>query len=87
MTVRETRSIIGDMEGSNCNNCKYFNKRCQNFHLTSVAKTKRAKGAPCEYWEEKMVQAKKGEKNLKAKLLDLAIELEKIAYSLSDKEK
>ena len=74
------------LEQSNCKNCKYFDGQCQNYALTRGAKKKRAGGEPCEYWEKRSEQAK-GEKSLRRILLDMAIELEKIAYSLQDDEK
>ncbi len=75
------------MEKPNCKNCKYFDGQCQNFNLTRGAKTKRMNGFACEYWEERNQQTEEETASLKRTLLDIAIQLEKIAYSLQDDEK
>lgn len=68
-----------------CDDCKYFDGQCQNFNLTRAAKTKRFNGFECEFWEECKKQTE-GTKSVKQTLLDMAVQLEKIAYALKDKE-
>jgi len=74
------------MEEHNCKNCKFFNDWCENFRLSASVKKKRLNGSPCEYWKERP-QTKEWDPSLKRKLLDLAGELEKLAFSLEDFEK
>lgn len=71
------------MENSNCKNCKYYDGRCQNYRLTRVSKIKRLNGAECEYWKEKILTT---QNSTRQGLLDIAVQLEKIAYSLKDGE-
>ena len=71
------------MEELICKSCKYYNGQCQNFYLSRREKNVRRKGNGCEYWK---ARPSKPEVGLKAKLLDLAIQLEKIAYELKDDE-
>lgn len=69
------------LEEAICKSCKYFyDGECRNYYLTRAAKKKRLNGSECEYWEEEKI-------SLKRSLLDIAIQLEKIAYSLKDDEK
>ena len=75
---------MANMEELICTNCKHFNGQCQNFYLSRVGKTKRKNANECEYWEERSAQSEEG---LKAKLLDIASQLEEIAFSLRDSEK
>lgn len=74
------------MEKQVCEKCKYFNGICENRNLTRVGKKKRRNGYPCEYWEERTKQPEENDKTLKAKLLDIAIQLETIAFALKDEE-
>lgn len=74
------------MENINCKKCKYFDGQCQNFNLTRAAKARRLNGIECEYWQEKD-QSEAVQKSTRQMLLDMAIQLEKIAYSLNDEQK
>ena len=74
------------MEQQICEKCIYFNWVCENRNLTRVGKKKRKNGYPCDYWEERVEQPEKSEKTLKAKLMDIAIQLENIAFSLKDED-
>ena len=71
------------MEEQICKSCKYYNGQCQNFYLSRREKTKRRNGKECEYWKARKTQTEEG---LKAKLLNLAVELENIIFSLKDDE-
>lgn len=71
------------MENSNCGNCKYYDGRCENYRLTRTEKVKRLNGMECEYWKEKLQTPQNPTRQA---LLDIAVELEKIAYSLKDDE-
>lgn len=74
------------IENVSCEKCKYYDGQCQNYNLTRGAKTKRLNGCECEYWEEKK-QTEAAQKSTKQILLDMAVQLEKIAYSLNDDKK
>lgn len=84
MTIGKITIIINIMKEPICKTCKYFNGQCQNYNLTRAGKKKRKNGLPCEFWE---APPEVDLKELKAKLLDIAIQLEKVAYSLNGEEK
>lgn len=85
MTLGKITIIIYNMKEQICENCKYFNGGCQNSKLTRREKTLRRSKNKCEYWKED-TQELEGGKSLKASLLDIAIQLENLIFSLEDDE-
>ena len=74
-----------NMEEQICQKCRYYNGSCQNRKLTRREKSLRKNKNQCEYWKEDS-QKFEGGKTLKASLLDIAIQLEKIAFALTDED-
>lgn len=68
-----------------CKSCKYFDGKCKNYFLSRPAKTKRLNGSECEYWEEREVLSEEM-KALKRELLEIAIRLENIVFSIKDEK-